>query len=93
MTSTGLYRSCAAIASVSGTFDLISFQSVNFEFILEKVWFGLFCVDRPFGQTDKINGFGLLNSHTNKQIKLFLFNSNCEFVCGFCGQEKKKKRK
>ena len=31
-TSTGLYRSCAALTSFSGTFDLILFQAVNFEF-------------------------------------------------------------
>ena len=40
-TSTGLYRSCAALASFSGTFDLILFEAVNFEFIVKKVWFGL----------------------------------------------------
>ena len=40
-TSTGLRRSCAALASFSGTFDLILFQAINFEFIVEKVWFGL----------------------------------------------------
>ena len=34
--------------------DLILFQAVNFEFIVETVWFGL---DRRFEQTDKINGF------------------------------------
>ena len=53
-TSTGLYRSCAALACLSGTFDLISFEAVNFEIIVEKVWFGL---ERRLGQTDKINGF------------------------------------
>ena len=41
LTSTGLYRSCAALASFSGTFDLILFQAVIFELIVEKVWFGL----------------------------------------------------
>ena len=40
--STGLYWSCAALASFSGTFDLILFQAVNFEFIAEKVWFAYF---------------------------------------------------
>ena len=40
-TSTGLYRSCAALASFSCTFDLILFEAVNFEFIVKKVWFGL----------------------------------------------------
>ena len=39
-TSTGLYRSCAALACFSGNFDLILFEAVNFEFIVEKVWFG-----------------------------------------------------
>ena len=29
------------LASFSGTFDLILFQAVNFEFIVEKVWFSL----------------------------------------------------
>ena len=38
-TSTGLYRSCAALAHFSGTFDLILFEAVDFEFIVEKVWF------------------------------------------------------
>ena len=42
-TSTGLYRSCAALASFSGTFDLILFEAVNFEFIVEKVWFCEIC--------------------------------------------------
>ena len=28
----GLYMSCAALTSFSGTFDLILFQAVNFEF-------------------------------------------------------------
>ena len=39
-TSTGLYRSCAALACFSGTFDLILFSASNFELIAEKVWFG-----------------------------------------------------
>ena len=43
VTSTGLYRSCAALAHFSGTFDLIIFEAVNFEFIVEKVWFGEVC--------------------------------------------------
>jgi len=30
------------------------FQFILFEFIVEKVWFGL---GRQFGQTNKINGF------------------------------------
>ena len=33
-----LYRSCAALARFSGTFDLILFEAVNFKFIIEKVW-------------------------------------------------------
>ena len=53
-TSTGLYRSCAALACLSGTFDLISFEAVNFEIMVEKVWFGL---ERRLGQTDKIKDF------------------------------------
>ena len=40
-TSTGLYRSCAALASFSGTSDFILFDAVNFELIVEKFWFGL----------------------------------------------------
>ena len=43
--STGLYRSFAALASFSGTFDLILFQAVNFEFIVEKAWFGMVWID------------------------------------------------
>ena len=44
-TSTGLYRSCAALANFSGTFDLILFEAVNLEFIVEKVQFGLVWID------------------------------------------------
>ena len=40
LTSTGLYRKCAALAHVSGPFDLILFEAVNIEFLVEKVWFG-----------------------------------------------------
>ena len=77
-TSTGLYRSCAALASFSGTFDLILFQAVNFELIVEKVWFGLVWIDGLNKQ--KITGFwfaliefglvwfGLLIPQTHKQI-------------------------
>ena len=43
-TSTGLYRSCAALACFSG----------NFELFVEEVYFGL---DRQFEQTDKIKVF------------------------------------
>ena len=50
-TSTGLYRSCAALASFSGTFDLILFQAVNFEFIAEKVWFAYFKDTQTHRQT------------------------------------------
>ena len=52
-TSKGLYRSCAALASFSSTFDLILFEAFNFEYIVKKVWFGL---DWWFRQTAKING-------------------------------------
>ena len=34
-TSTGLYRSCAALACFSGNFDLILFEEIKF--IVEKV--------------------------------------------------------
>ena len=50
-TSTGLYRSCAAPASFSGTFDLILFQALNIEFIVEKVWFGVVSIDGLNKQT------------------------------------------
>ena len=44
-TSTGLYRSCAALAHISGTLDLILLEAVNFEFMLiEKVWFAKCCI-------------------------------------------------
>ena len=43
--STGLYRGCAALASFSGSFDVIIFIAVNFEHIVEKVWFGLVWMD------------------------------------------------
>ena len=42
-TSTGLYRSCAALASFSDTFDLIYFKQLIL--IVEKVWFGLVWID------------------------------------------------
>ena len=45
----------SSIASFSGTFYLILFQAVNFEFIVEKVWFVLVCIDGLNKQ--KINGF------------------------------------
>ena len=45
----------SSIASFSGTFDLSLFQAVNFEFIVEKVWFGLAWIDGLNKQ--KINGF------------------------------------
>ena len=82
-TSTGLYRSCAALASFSGTFDLILFQAVNFELIVEKVWFGLVWIDGLNKQ--KITGFwfaliefglvwfGLLIPQTHKQINNYQF--------------------
>ena len=44
-TSTGLYRSCAALVRFSGTFDLILFEAVNLEFSVEKVQFGLVWID------------------------------------------------
>ena len=50
-TSTGLYRSCAALANFSGTLDLILFEAVNLEFIVEKVWFGLVTIDSLNKQT------------------------------------------
>ena len=49
--STSLYRSCAALASFSGTFDLILFQALNIEFIVEKVWFGVVSIDGLNKQT------------------------------------------
>ena len=75
-TSTGLYRSCAALANFSGTFDFISFQALNIEFIVEKVfsllWLSLVWV-------------GLLIPQTHKQINnyLILINLICEFVLGY----------
>ena len=42
-TSTGLHRSCAALVHFSSNFDLILVEAVNFEFIVEKVWFGEVC--------------------------------------------------
>ena len=56
-TSTGLYRSCAALASFSGT--LILFQALYIEFIVEKVWFGLVSIDGLNKQTKQMV-FGLL---------------------------------
>ena len=48
-TSTGLYRSCAALASFSCPFDLILFQALNIEFI--GVWFGVVSIDGLKKQT------------------------------------------
>ena len=45
LTSTGLYRSCAALARFSSNFDLILFEAVNLEFNVEKVQFGLVWID------------------------------------------------
>ena len=45
-TSTDLYRSCAALASFSGTFDF-----KHLDLLLRRFGF-----DRRFEQTDKING-------------------------------------
>ena len=45
----------SSIASFSSTFDLILFQTVNFEFIVEKVWFGSVWINGLNKQ--KINGF------------------------------------
>ena len=50
-TSTGLYRSCAALAHFAGTFDLILFETVAFELFVEKVWFGLVWIDGLDEQT------------------------------------------
>ena len=84
VTSTGLYRSCAALASFSDTFDLIFLKKLILNLLLRKfglVWFGL---DSWFGQTDKIKGFwfalvefGLVwfAYSTEKQTKT-LFNFN-----------------
>ena len=47
-TSTGLYRSCAALASFSSTSDLILFEAINFEFIFEKVGLLWFSLDKQF---------------------------------------------
>ena len=35
--------SCAALAHFAGTFDLILFEAVNYEFIVEKVQFSEVC--------------------------------------------------
>ena len=52
ITRTGLYRSCAALAWFSGSFDDILFEAIILNLLLRR--FGL---DRWFVQTDKINGF------------------------------------
>ena len=58
-TSTGVNRSCAALASFSCTFDLILFQALNIEFIFEKIWFGLVSIDSLNKRTKQMV-FGLL---------------------------------
>ena len=50
-TSTGLYRSCAALVRFSGTFDLILFQALNIEFIVEEVSFRFVSLDGLNKQT------------------------------------------
>ena len=40
--------------SFSGTFDLILFEAVSIEFIVERVWLDL---DSQLGRTDKTNVF------------------------------------
>jgi len=56
-TSTGLYRSCAALASFSYTFDLITYFK-QLILIVEKVWFGLVWIHGL--NKKKIIFFGLL---------------------------------
>ena len=73
-TSTGLYRSCAALASFSGTFDLILLEAVDFEFIVEKVWFGEVCfglvwidgLDKPCFASVEFALIWLFHRQTNK---------------------------
>ena len=87
----------SSIASFLGTFDLSLFQAVNFEFIVEKVWFGLFWIDgldQPcfalveFGSLVCLIEFGLVwfGCSTDKQTNinyLILINLICEFVFGY----------
>merc|ERR1712051_634015 len=68
-TSTGLYRSCAALACFSGTFDLILYEAVILNLWLRRfglVWFG--------GSTDKQT-----NNNYLILINLILINLICEF--------------
>jgi len=78
ITSTDLYRSCAALENFSGTFDLILFEAVNLEFIV-----CLLCGLVEFGLVYPIE-FGLVSlfhRQTNKLNNyLFLINLICEFV-------------
>merc|ERR1712208_70976 len=94
LTSTDLYRSCAALASFSGTFD---FKHFILNLLLRR--FGLFGFDRQFEQTDKINGvwfalneFGLVCLF-HRQINnfLILINLICEFVLGYSTNKQRNK--
>ena len=65
-TSTGQYRSCAALASFSGTFDLILFEAVNFGFIVEKYWLNNYLICLFFCGISKPNQTKLNQTNQSK---------------------------
>merc|ERR1712051_933003 len=69
-TSTGLYRSCAALACFSGTFDLILYEAVILNLWLRRfglVKFGLVWINLALPWLSLV-WFGLVVPQTNKQI-------------------------
>jgi len=70
VTSTGLYRSCAALACFSGTFDLILYEAVILNLWLRRfglVKFGLVWTNLALLWLSLV-WFGLVVPQTNKQI-------------------------
>ena len=69
-TSTGLYRSCAALACFSGTFDLILYEAVILNLWLRRfglVKFGLVWTNLALLWLSLV-WFGLVVPQTNKQM-------------------------
>merc|ERR1712051_956002 len=71
-TSTSLYRSCAALASFSGTFDSILFKQLILKGL---VWFSL---DRRFKKIDKINGFWFALIQFFFSLVLFAYSTDTQ---------------
>ena len=84
-TSTGLYRSCAALACFSGTFDLILYEAVILNLWLRRFGLVKFGLDQPCFALVEF-GFVWFGGSTDKQTNnnyLILINLICEFVFGY----------